>query len=732
MQRLLIVSNRLPVSVSCNEGQLAYARSVGGVATGLSSLESPVSSHWIGWPGLAEDTLTDTQHHKIDAHLAAEDCSGVHLTHKQVQDYYLGFSNRTIWPLFHYFPTICEFEKSTWQAYKEVNIRFLEQVQQAYQPGDTIWVHDYQLMLLPQLIRQAIPDAAIGFFLHIPFPSFELLRLLPWRLELLEGLLGADLIGFHEYDYVRHFLSSVYRIAGYEHHLSHITYGNRFVRVDAFPMGINYEQFSRCGEDPEVRQATQKLRGQVPEGRKLVVSIDRLDYTKGIVNRLEAYDWFLTTYPEYRGKVTLVVVAVPSRDEVDYYIQLRERLELLIGRINGYHGTIDWTPISYLYRSLPLAELAALYVEADVALITPLRDGMNLVAKEFVATNAHLEQQGVLILSEMAGAANELTEAIVVNPNSKEEIVNALHAALEMPQDQRRRKNDMMLKRLSRYTVGRWATDYLESLADIRREQEGLAMKRLSDRAKTRLVDACRVARSRLLLLDYDGTLVGFFNDPTEASPDERLLQIIATLAQDPHNEVVIISGRDKQTLTRWLGQLPVNLVAEHGAFFRHHGGDWVAKDQLSSDWKQTIRPIMERFVDRTPGSFVEEKSYSLVWHCRRTEPDLAQLRSHELKDALISFTTNMQIGVYEGSKIIEVKNIGINKGAAAETWLAGRHYDFILAAGDDYTDEDMFSVLPDKAYSLKLGQGASQAKYQVDSPDSLRHLLLELSNLAT
>jgi trehalose 6-phosphate synthase/phosphatase len=329
----------------------------------------------------------------------------------------------------------------------------------------------------------------------------------------------------------------------------------------------------------------------------------------------------------------------------------------------------------------------------------------------------------------MAGAANELTEAMVVNPNSKEEIVNALHTALEMPQDLRRRKNDSMLKRLSRYTVGRWAGDYLESLAGIRRTQEGLAMKRLSEKAKTRLLDACRQAASRLLLLDYDGTLVGFVDDPDQASPDKRLLDIIATLAKDPHNEVVIISGRDKQTLTRWLGLLPVNLVAEHGAFFRHKGGDWMAKDQLSSDWKQTIRPVMERFVDRTPGSFVEEKSYSLVWHCRRTEPDMARLRSHELKDALLAFTTNMPIGVYEGSKIIEVKNIGINKGAAAETWLTGRHYDFILAAGDDYTDEDMFAVLPKKAFSLKLGQGASQAKYQVGSPEKLRQLLLELSN---
>ncbi len=729
MGRILIVSNRLPVSISSAEGKLRFARSVGGLATGLSSLETPVETHWIGWPGLSVDGLSPENRREIDTYLTQESCSAVHLQEAQVNDYYLGFSNGTIWPLFHYFPQYCEFEIRTWEAYVEVNQCFLDKIQRAYRPGDTVWVHDYQLMLLPQMIRRALPDASIGFFLHIPFPSYEILRLLPWRREILEGIMGADLIGLHEYDYVRHFLSSVHRITGYEHHLSHVHHADRMLRVDAFPMGINYQQFSECSKEPAVQAEIEKLQGQVAEGRRLIISIDRLDYSKGITNRLEAFDWFLTNYPEYRGKVTLVVVAVPSRDEVDRYIQLRERLEWLTGRINGHHSTIDWTPISYLYRSLPFNELAALYVEADVALITPLRDGMNLVAKEFVAANALRERQGVLILSEMAGAAKELSEAIIVNPNSKEEIMVAIKQALDMSQDERRRKNEMMQDRLGRYTVGRWAGDFLEGLETIRKHQKGLAMKKLSREARLRLEQDYQRAEKRLLLLDYDGTLIGFFPDPEDASPDERLLQTIERLANEPRNELVIISGRDKHTLTRWLGHLPLNLVAEHGAFFRHTRGDWMVKDQLSGSWKTTIRPMLERFVDRTPGSFVEEKSYSLVWHCRKAEPDLAYLRMHELKDALITLTNNMDIGVYEGSKIIEVKNIGINKGAAAETWLANRHWDFILAAGDDYTDEDMFAVLPPQAYSMKLGQGASRAMYQLNSPESLRQLLGELAD---
>lgn len=731
MNRILIVSNRLPVSVVEKEGTLEFTKSVGGLATGLSSLTTPVKTHWIGWPGIASDGLTLDKRNEVDHELDKLSCSPVHLSSQDVQQYYLGFSNETIWPLFHYFNLYCRFDQSDWEAYIRVNNDFFEQVCRVYEPGDTVWVHDYQLMLLPEMIRTHYPEASIGFFLHIPFPSFELLRLLPWRKEILHGLLGADLVAFHEFDYVRHFFSSVSRILGHDQHLSHIAFNNRIVRAEAFPMGINYERYAESAKEPSVRAAVKKLERQNPRDLRLIISVDRLDYTKGITNRLEAFDAFLRAYPEYKGKVKLVVVAVPSRDEVDQYIELRERLELLTGHINGEHATIDWTPIAYLYRSLPFEELAALYIKAEVALITPLRDGMNLVAKEFVAANSQLEHQGVLILSEMAGAASELSEAVVINPSSRDEIVKALRTALEMPQKERKRKSKLMQQRIARYTVGRWASDFLHSLKEIKGIQTDMAMKKLSQAARTRLTESYAKAKRRLFFLDYDGTLIGFFPDPESASPDERLVEIIDRLSSDPRNEVVIISGRDKQTLTRWLGNLDVNLVAEHGAFLRHRGTGWMVRETLSTAWKDVIKPVMDRFVDRTPGSFVEEKSYSLVWHCRRCDPGLAQLRMHELRDALISMTTNMEIGVFEGSKIIEVKNIGINKGAAADIWLGGRQHDFVFAAGDDYTDEDMFSVLPDMAYSFKLGQGASSAKYQLMGPDSLRALLSEFAALS-
>ncbi|MDH4203475.1 MAG: bifunctional alpha,alpha-trehalose-phosphate synthase (UDP-forming)/trehalose-phosphatase [Phycisphaerae bacterium] len=636
-----------------------------------------------------------------------------------------GFSNNTIWPLFHYFTEYTVFERDYWEAYKKVNQMFCDELIEHIDESDTLWIHDYQLLLLPRMIREKIPNARIGFFLHIPFPSFELIRYLPWREEILAGMLGADLIGFHEYDYVRHFLSSVRRICGYEHNLSTFVVENRKIRVDAFPMGIDYDRYADSAKAPEVKEKIQLFNNN---DCKIIISVDRLDYTKGIFRRLEAYDWFLTRYPEYRGKVSLVTIAVPSRTTVEQYELLREEIERLVSRINGNYGTLDWTPVSYLYRGLPFEELTALYHVADVALITPLRDGMNLVAKEFVAAQHHNDQQGILILSEMAGAASELSEAIIVNPHHKEQVVNAIKQALEMPQEERRRRNGLIRSRISRYTISRWANDFFESLNDIKLQQDEQATKTFSGQLQEKTISEYTKAESRLLLLDYDGTLVPFAKLPEQAQPDPEIISVLKLLSENPKNEVVVISGRDKDTLHRWLGHLPLHLVAEHGSFFRFNSGDWKASIHGEEEWKGMIRPILDLYADRTAGSFVEEKESALVWHFRKSEPDLAKLRTQELKDALIMMTTNLNIGVHEGNKIVEVKSISINKGQAIRPWLEKRNWPFIFCFGDDYTDEDMFAVLPDSAVSCKIGSGPSNAKFRLGSPEHLRKFLSALS----
>jgi trehalose 6-phosphate synthase/phosphatase len=722
MGRLLVIANRLPVSITKRAGEFQFRASAGGLAVGLSSLPESTARLWIGWPGIANEKLTAKDREHINEKLAARNCLPIFLSKKQIEQYYLGFCNETIWPLFHYFPTRTVWEDRYWQVYERVNQIFCEETLKIAASGDKIWVHDYQLMLLPKLLREKLPDVEIGFFLHIPWPSFELFRLLPWREEILNGVLGADLIGFHTYDYVRHFLSSVCRIVGQEHMLGKLHVRNRIVRVDAFPMGIAYEKYAQAANEPEVKSEVKRILTKIGK-RKIIISIDRLDYTKGIVERLEAFDLFLSENPQYKGKVTLIMVAVPSRTGVQDYQILRQKLEHLVGRVNGEHGSIGYMPVWYLYRFLSFHQIAALYNIADVALVTPLRDGMNLIAKEFVASKT--DGAGVLILGEMTGAASELGEALIVNANNKAAIVAAIKEAFEMPLAEQVERNRAMQQRLRRYNIARWSKDFIEAISDVKKVQQEFSVHKLSAGSRQSMKKQYARSSKRLFMLDYDGTLVGFRGKPAQAGPDQMVTTLLRGLAEDKKNTVVVVSGRDKQTLESWLGGLGVRLIAEHGAWTQEVNGQWQHVDPtMTTDWKREIRPILELFSDRTPGSSVEEKDFSLVWHYRRAEPELAYVRTQELRGAVLDLTTNLDVGVLEGSKILEIRQLGINKGRAAERWLGVEQWDFVLAGGDDYTDEEMFAVMPQSAYSIKVGIGISKARFNVDTVLEFRALL--------
>lgn len=722
MGRLLIVSNRLPVKAVKKEDGLHFERSVGGLATGLGSFYKSYRSLWIGWPGIIREKAKKEE---IKENLLSENCYPVFLSKHQIDNYYYGFSNKTIWPLFHYFPSYTVYSQDLWRAYKRVNQTFCQVITEIAKPDDIIWIHDYHLMLLPWLIREKLPEASVGFFLHIPFPSFEIFRLFPWRLEILRGLVGADLVGFHTYDYVQHFLDSVHRMLGYEHTLGQIIAGNRIVKTDTFPMGVDYKRFTVAVKNPEVRKEIDAIREKV-KGSKIILSVDRLDYTKGILQRLESFDLFLEKNPEYKKKVTLILVAVPSRTRVEQYELLKEQLDKLIGRINGKYGTIDWMPIWYMYRSLPLHNLIALYNAADFTLATPLRDGMNLIAKEFIA--AKTDGKGVLILSEMAGAAKELGEAITVNPNDREEIARALKKALTMPVKEQMERNRVLRERLRRYNVVKWAKDFMETLYSVKELQQEFYARKLTSKVKKKLIDDYSKATHRLMLLDYDGTLAPFTRKPEKVKPDNELLRMLSTLTQKQEDEVIIISGREKGTLEKWFCHLNMGLIAEHGVWTKEKEGPWETIKSLQSDWKEEIRPILEHYVDRTPGSRCEEKEFSLVWHYRKVDPQLIPVRAHELENTLLHFTTNLNLGVSRGNKILEVKNAGINKGQAALRWISKKRWNFILAAGDDLTDEDIFTILPEWAYSIKVGLGSSKAKFNIESPADIRSLLEELA----
>jgi len=730
MNKTIIVSNRLPVNLKIDNRQLQVETSVGGLATGMKSVHSEGNGIWIGWSGLTEEQLDAELTEKVDEALQKEKCATVSLTEKDVENFYFGFSNRTLWPMFHYFQEYTEFELEQWNSYKEVNRKFADEVLAYANEGDMIWVHDYQLMLLPQMIRDKNPALTIGFFLHIPYPSYEIFRTFPWREELLNGVLGANLVGFHTYDYVRHFLSSVKRIKGLETKFNDIVYDGRTVKVDSFPMGIDYNQFNNAAQEHKTRPEDKKsdLMRKLEEhslhfgDNKLILSIDRMDYTKGIPNRILAFEYFLNKYPEYKEKVRLVMLAVPSRSNVPQYQKLKRETDELVGRINGQFATVNWTPIWYFYRSMPFEDLIDLYASSQVALVTPIRDGMNLVAKEYVASRA--DNDGVLVLSEMAGAAKELHEALLINPNNFEQIADTLKFALEMPPDEQSSRILQMKERISRYNVEKWSEEFMKALYSSAQEPEVQVTRELTTEVFAAMGNDYDSVQKRLFLLDYDGTLVGFKNTPAEAFPDDKLFDLLDSLAADENNEVVIISGRDHDTLGKWFGHKNYTLITDHGVWLRRKGRDWEAIERVKSDWKENIRPIMETFVDRTPGSFIEEKNYSLAWHYRKADGELADIRAKELEFVLNSLISNNSLAVLEGNKVLEIKNSNVNKGRAAGRLLAGAAYDFIFAIGDDWTDEYMFEELPVPAYTVKVGSAKTHARFYVKDNSTVRLIL--------
>ena len=719
--RLVIVSNRLPITVEEKRGSLVFHQSIGGLATIMKTIHERGESIWIGWPGAimkGETTRIETE--LVQSHR----CYPVFLTESDVEKFYYGFSNDTLWPLFHSFPRITKMETSQWKTYMAVNRLFRDRVLEVARPADIIWIHDYHLMLLPKYIREKLPNATIGSFLHVPFPPFDIFSLLPWAREILEGILHADLIGFHTQGYVRNFLTSVLGLFGIDNQLGEVIFKDRIVHVGAFPMGIDFEKFNSAGK--EKKQKAKELRKEYGN-TKIILSIGRLDYTKGILELLDAFSVFLEKYHEMHEKVSLILGVAPSRIHTKEYRALKKEIDEIVGRINGQFGRLHWFPIRYLYRIFPFDQLVELYFIADIAVFPSLRDGLNLMAKEYVATKG--EDSGVLVVSEFAGVSKELIEAIIVNPKDRDGLSEALKRALDMPLEEQQRRLRNMRKRLMRYDIRRWSEDFLVSLNNVRQRQQTFEMKLLGESTEMELIEHYKNSKRRLLFLDYDGTLLSFVEEPKEAVPSEEILGVLNQLHNDNRNTVVIISGRDKATMQSWFGKLRVNLVAEHGIWTKEEGSEWKEGGIFSADWKRKIRPILELYTDRCPGAFIEEKDFSIAWHYRKSDPLLSTEIANELQLELIHLTANMDVNVLYGNKVVEIRPGGANKGKVSSLWISRRDWDFILAAGDDATDEELFSVLPEYAYSIKVGFGSSNAKFNIESPQRMVELLMKLAS---
>ena len=723
-RRLLIVSNRLPVSATAAEdGSVTLSPASGGLATGMGPWHEGSGGLWIGWPGDTSQ-FSPGQRVELERLLSQRAIAPVWLSQDHVKRYYHGFANRVLWPLFHYLIDRVPVDATGWDAYRQVNQTFADTIVREYQPGDVIWVHDYQLMLLPSLLRRRLPHARIGFFLHIPFPSSEVFRTLPWRREVLDGLLGADLIGFHTFAYLRHFVASLLHVEGVETDIDRVRVGDREVMLGAFPMGIDAASFIALAQDPGIVAEAEAIRAAA-DGRKILLGIDRLDYTKGIPRRLQAIERLLLREPELRDQIRYVQVAVPSREEVDSYQRFRRLVEEAVGRINGTCGTLRSTPVHYMHQSVTMRELVALYLAADVMLVTPLRDGMNLVAKDFLA--ARVDEDGVLLLSEFAGAAAELGEAVVVNPYDVDAVADAMRRALNMAPEERRARIRPMRRRVLDYDVHAWAASFMARLQPEEPALRDLLTAKPPPALATAIDDARR-APSLRLLLDYDGTLVPLARSPELAAPDAELLELLQLLSVIPTIHLELVSGRPRETLNDWFGHLPILLWAEHGFWRRDTGATtWHAGARVPARWIDRIYPILEQFTASTPGSHIEIKTASVAWHYRGAHREFGARQAHELRMLLGDALSNQPLEVLEGKKVIEVRFRGISKAIVAHPLVPGEHPGAIVAFGDDRTDEDLFRALPPSSVTIAVGNRLTGARYQVDDHRDVRQILRSL-----
>ncbi len=686
---IVVASNRLPFTIQRGAEGLERRPSPGGLVSALEPVLNKRGGTWIGWPGLAlqgdEEIPSGGEPYRI---------APVQLSETEIARYYHGFSNRTLWPLLHSLPVHARFSRRDFETYARVNQRFADQAVAEAESAELIWIHDYQLMLAPGHVRVAVPEARLAFFLHIPFPPYDIFRLLPWDRELLRGLLACDLIGFHVSGYARNFLDCVERRLGsrVDHETMIVEHGDRAVQVGVFPIGIEFDSFEERARRAAVQPETQT--------EHVVLGVDRLDYTKGIPERIQAFERLLELYPEHREQVVLLQLTVPSRSQVAEYRELKRAIDELVGNVNGRFATASWSPIRYLYRSLTPERLAALYRDADVALVTPLRDGMNLVAKEFVASQVN--QPGVLVLSSLAGAAETMREALIVNPYDVDETAESIHRALCMDETERRSRMVALRKREKRDNVHAWVNGFLSHAASSRATLDPIRA------ADFRSWLGSYLNRPRLaLFLDYDGTLTGIRDHPAQAQLDDPMRRVIERCAARSDTDVAIISGRSLEAIRELIGHPGLTYAGNHGLEIEGHGLPSFRHEDLVH-YQHRIHTLEQELEEVTlEGAWTEAKGPTLTYHFRQVPPD----RRHELIERARTIISSAGFQARDAQLAIEARPpIGWDKGHAVLHILRARYglawvEDVrVIYVGDDQTDEDAFRLLAGLAMTFRVG----------------------------
>ncbi|KAI3466017.1 hypothetical protein Pfo_022680 [Paulownia fortunei] len=727
-QRLLVVANRLPVSaVRRGEDSWSLEISAGGLVSALLGVKE-FEARWIGWAGV--NVPDEVGQKALTRALAEKRCIPVFLDEEIVHQYYNGYCNNILWPLFHYLglpqedrlATTRSFQ-SQFTAYKKANQMFADVVNKHYEEGDVVWCHDYHLMFLPKCLKEYNSKMKVGWFLHTPFPSSEIHRTLPSRSDLLRAVLAADLVGFHTYDYARHFVSACTRILGLEGTPEGVEDQGRLTRVAAFPIGIDSERFIRALEVPKVQEHIKELKERFT-GRKVMLGVDRLDMIKGIPQKILAFEKFLEENPYWRDKVVLLQIAVPTRTDVPEYQKLTSQVHEIVGRINGRFGTLTAVPIHHLDRSLDFHALCALYAVTDVALVTSLRDGMNLVSYEFVACQD--SKKGVLILSEFAGAAQSLgAGAILVNPWNITEVAAAIGQALNMAPEEREKRHRHNFEHVTTHTAQQWAEFFVSELNDTVIEAQQRIRKVPPQLVFSDAIKRYLQSNNRLLILGFNATLTEPIDTPGRRGDQIKEMELklhpelkgsLTMLCSDPNTTIVVLSGSDRSILDDNFGEYNMWLAAENGMFLRSTKGEWMTTmpEHLNMDWVDSVKHVFEYFTERTPRSHFERRETSLVWNYKYADVEFGRLQARDMLQHLWTGPiSNSSVDVVQGSRSVEVRAVGVTKGAAIDRILGEIVHSKAICTPIDYVlcighflgkDEDVYTFFEPELPPDSLG----------------------------
>lgn len=722
MPRCLLVSNRLPLAY--NEKSQEFVPSSGGLVSAIKGLDPKKIGYDFEWMGIMTDDIDSDKINELKRIPFGDlPCHPIVVPKESYHHYYNCFCNNVIWPLFHYERSMVQHTDSGWKCYQEVNELVANAIIQEARDDDTIWIHDFHFFLVPGMIKMKRPDLKVGFFLHIPFPSSEIFRELPQRKEILLSLIQCDLVGFHDLSYLAHFKSSLSRVLGENTSI----FNDR--KWGVYPISIDTQNFEDLTTHPETIEFIKRYAEQKKD-KKWILGVDRLDYIKGLVLKLQSMAEFLRKYPDQKEKVQMVQVVIPSRTEVPEYQELKQKVEQLVSSINGEFGTPTYMPIHYLYHSVSNYELSALYQLSEVMHIGSRRDGMNLVCLEYVVSQREA-YPGTLLLSEFTGAHSTLSYAISINPWNIEETAAKIKEALEQPEDQRRREMMAMKEFLKKYTSSEWARFFLRDLH--RDSEQSHQMYSLTRDGKFSWMKELK-GKKVLFFCDLDGTLAPISSHPSQVKIQAETQALLKEIDRNPNCQFVVVSGRDREFLQSQFieNHFKFPLAACHGAYsYSPESDEWqnlIPHD--STKWKDGIIDVLKLYTSRTPGSFIEDKGHAVTWHYRNSPPEFADFLANKLFIELEESLTSLPAQVTRGKKVIEVKSLHASKGFFVQQWLEKQEYqpDVVVALGDDTTDEDMFEFLQSKSevlpFCIKVGAEKTYAKYFIKEQSAVNLFL--------